>query len=52
VGGAGGAGGGANPLAALASNPNFAMIRQRILLDPNFYQTFMQQIATTQPQIF
>ena len=30
-------GGGGNPFAALASNPNFAMIRQRILQDPNFY---------------
>lgn len=28
---------GANPFAALASNPNFGMIRQRILQDPNFY---------------
>ena len=26
-----------NPFAALANNPNFAMIRQRILQDPNFY---------------
>jgi len=26
-----------NPFAALASNPNFALIRQRILQDPNFY---------------
>lgn len=34
----GGAGAGANPFAALASNPNFALIRQRILQDPNFYQ--------------
>lgn len=42
-GGAGGApgGGAGNPFAALASNPNFAMIRQRILQDPNFYQQFM-----------
>lgn len=36
---------GANPFAALAQNPNFAMIRQRILQDPNFYQQFMQQLA-------
>lgn len=28
---------GANPFAALAQNPNFALIRQRILQDPNFY---------------
>jgi UV excision repair protein RAD23 len=33
-----GAGAGANPFAQLASNPSFAMIRQRILQDPNFYQ--------------
>ena len=38
----GGAGG--NPFAALASNPNFAMIRQRILQDPAFYQQFMTQL--------
>lgn len=36
---AGGAGG--NPFAALAANPNFNLIRQRMLQDPNFYQTFM-----------
>lgn len=35
-GGGGGAAG--NPFAALASNPNFAMIRNRILQDPQFYQ--------------
>jgi len=40
-------GGAGNPFAALASNPNFAMIRQRILQDPNFYQQFMQQLAQT-----
>jgi hypothetical protein len=28
---------GGNPFAALASNPNFALIRQRILQDPSFY---------------
>ena len=33
---------GGNPLAALANNPSFAMIRQRIISDPNFYQQFMQ----------
>jgi hypothetical protein len=37
VGGAGGMPAGANPFAALAQNPNFALIRQRILQDPNFY---------------
>lgn len=35
--GAGGMPASANPFAALASNPNFGMIRQRILQDPNFY---------------
>lgn len=35
--GAGGLPAGGNPFAALASNPNFGMIRQRILQDPNFY---------------
>ena len=35
--GAGGLPAAGNPFAALASNPNFAMIRQRILQDPNFY---------------
>lgn len=42
VGAGAGAGAGANPFAALAGNPNFAMIRQRILQDPNFYNQFMQ----------
>jgi hypothetical protein len=37
-----GGGAGGNPFAALASNPNFALIRQRILQDPTFYQSFMQ----------
>ncbi len=40
---------GANPFAALSQNPNFTLIRQRILQDPNFYQQFMQQLATSQP---
>ena len=31
-------GGAGNPFAALAQNPNFALIRQRILQDPQFYQ--------------
>jgi UV excision repair protein RAD23 len=50
--GAGGMPAGANPFAALASNPNFGMIRQRILQDPNFYNQFMQQLAQSQPQLF
>lgn len=41
-----------NPFAALASNPNFALIRQRILQDPAFYQQFMQQLQQTQPQLY
>ncbi len=49
---AGGMPAGANPFAALASNPNFGMIRQRILQDPNFYNQFMQQLAQSQPQLF
>ncbi len=32
---------GGNPFAALAQNPNFQLIRQRILQDPNFYNQFM-----------
>lgn len=32
---------GANPLAALANNPGFEQIRQRIISDPAFYQQFM-----------
>lgn len=51
-GAAGGMPAGANPFAALASNPNFGMIRQRILQDPNFYNQFMQQLAQSQPQLF
>ena len=47
-----GAGAGGNPFAALAQNPNFALIRQRILQDPNFYNQFMQQLAQSQPQLF
>ena len=50
--GAGGMPAGANPFAALASNPNFGMIRQRILQDPNFYNQFMQQLSQSQPQLF
>jgi hypothetical protein len=48
--GAGAAGG--NPFAALASNPNFEQIRQRIATDPNFYNQFMQQLQQTQPQLY
>jgi hypothetical protein len=40
-------GGAGNPLAAIAQNPNFQLIRQRILQDPSFYNQFMQQLAQT-----
>lgn len=52
VGGGQPGGAGANPFAALASNPNFALIRQRIISDPNFYTQFMQQLQQTQPQVY
>lgn len=39
--GVGGGAGGANPFAALASNPGFALIRERIIQDPNFYNQFI-----------
>ena len=32
---------GGNLFEALAQNPNFALIRQRILTDPAFYQQFI-----------
>mmetsp|Transcript_27563 Transcript_27563/g.41862 ORF Transcript_27563/g.41862 Transcript_27563/m.41862 type:complete len:130 (+) Transcript_27563:527-916(+) len=37
---------------SLVSNPGFPMIRQRMIQDPNFSAQFMQQLQTTQPQIF
>ena len=43
-GGEGGFGDGGD-LAALAANPNFEAIRQRITSDPAFYQQFMDQLA-------
>ena len=49
---ASGDGAGANPFAALANNPNFAQIRQRIISDPAFYNQFMTQLSTSQPQLF
>jgi len=42
---------GGNPLAALAANPNFEQLRQRIVSDPAFYQQFMNQLAQQQPQV-
>jgi hypothetical protein len=35
---------GADDLSALAANPNFEVIRQRITQDPAFYQQFMEQL--------
>jgi UV excision repair protein RAD23 len=49
--GAEGGEGGANPLAFLANNPMFTQLRQRIVQDPSFFQTFMNQLAQTQPQL-
>jgi hypothetical protein len=36
-----GGGAGANPFAALANNPGFALIRERIIQDPTFYNQFI-----------
>ena len=36
----------------LVSNPNFNMIRERMVQDPNFSASFMQQLQQTQPAIF
>lgn len=54
IGGAGGdaaATGGDNPLGFLAGNPMFAQLRQRLVQEPQFFQTFMNQLAQTQPQL-
>jgi len=52
-GGEGGEGGEGNELfEALASNPNFENIRQRITQDPAFYQQFMQQLQQQQPNLY
>lgn len=40
-----------NPLAFLQNNPMFEQLRQRLISDPGFFQTFMSQLATTQPQL-
>ena len=34
--------GGENPFAAFVNNPNFIMLRQRILQSPDFFQEFME----------
>lgn len=57
--GAGGMGGdndgddgeGGNPLAFLQNNPMFAQLRQRLISEPQFFQTFMNQLAQTHPQL-
>lgn len=43
---------GDNPLAFLQSNPMFATLRQRLLNEPQFFQTFMNQLSQTQPQLY
>lgn len=49
--GLGGAEGGANPLSFLQNNPMFDQLRQRLVTEPQFFQTFMNQLAQTQPQL-
>lgn len=49
--GGAGASGGAGDLSFLANNPMFGQIRDRIAQDPQFFQTFMNQLAQTQPQL-
>lgn len=44
--------GGVNDLMALANNPQFAMLRQRIMQNPSFYNEFMSMLQQTQPQIY
>jgi hypothetical protein len=36
--------GGIQDLMALANNPQFAMLRQRIMQNPNFYNEFMTML--------
>lgn len=43
--------GAAGDLSFLSNNPMFGAIRDRIARDPAFFQTFMNQLAQTQPQI-
>lgn len=42
---------GDNPLAFLQNNPMFSQLRDRIIREPAFFQTFMNQLAQTQPQL-
>eukprot|EP00351_Strombidinopsis_sp_SopsisLIS2011_P003180 CAMPEP_0116876152 /NCGR_PEP_ID=MMETSP0463-20121206/8166_1 /TAXON_ID=181622 /ORGANISM="Strombidinopsis sp, Strain SopsisLIS2011" /LENGTH=60 /DNA_ID=CAMNT_0004522615 /DNA_START=605 /DNA_END=787 /DNA_ORIENTATION=- len=39
--------GGVNDLMALANNPQFAMLRQRIMQNPSFYNEFMSMLQQT-----
>lgn len=39
--------GGVQDLMALANNPQFAMLRQRIMQNPNFYNEFMSMLQQT-----
>ena len=43
---------GDNPLAFLANNPMFDQLRERIIQEPQFFQTFMSQLQQTQPQLY
>jgi hypothetical protein len=43
---------GNNLFQALAQNPNFALIRQRILQDQTFYPQFLEQLAQSQPALY
>jgi UV excision repair protein RAD23 len=42
---------GRNPLEFLRNNPMFNTLRQRLISEPQFFQTFMNQLAQTQPQL-
>ena len=44
-------GSGRNPLEFLRNNPMFDTLRQRLISEPQFFQTFMNQLAQTQPQL-
>jgi UV excision repair protein RAD23 len=52
-GGAGGSGGsGTEALQGLASLPQFEMIRQAVQQDPNALQAILDQLATTNPEVY
>jgi hypothetical protein len=48
----GGQGQAAEALQALASLPQFEMIRQAVQQDPNALQTILDQLATTSPEVY